>query len=237
MPMRSRGVVWRWPTSPCRPDGILAQSAVGPDWIKFGNASDKPMLGDVLVFGRKGGGHVGLYVGEGRDAYHVLGGNQDDTVSIKRIARAGCSGARRCRGGREPAGQRGGWCSSRQPARSRKRSIGDNDEQQPLHNILNVTIAVLGAGPRSSRDGLQAHRGGSARGARRAGSTRHTPLWRSRFSPSSSGGERARDGLTGLTKPQPPAASEACSPHYRPAPALVAGGRAKQRRYQEARGS
>lgn len=56
-------------------------------WSTFGNHVDVPMLGDVLVFTRQGGGHVGLYVGEDDTAYHVLGGNQSDKVSIARIAK------------------------------------------------------------------------------------------------------------------------------------------------------
>lgn len=47
--------------------------------------NDKAMLGDVLVFTRDGGGHVGLYVGEDSTHFHVLGGNQSDSVSITRI--------------------------------------------------------------------------------------------------------------------------------------------------------
>lgn len=43
--------------------------------------------GAVLVFEREGGGHVGFYVGEDATAYHVLGGNQGDAVSITRIAK------------------------------------------------------------------------------------------------------------------------------------------------------
>jgi uncharacterized protein (TIGR02594 family) len=43
--------------------------------------------GAVLVFSRSGGGHVGFYVGEDTAAYHVLGGNQGDRVSIMRIAK------------------------------------------------------------------------------------------------------------------------------------------------------
>lgn len=46
--------------------------------------------GAVLVFERPGGGHVGFYVGEDADAYHVLGGNQDDRVSIARLVKARC---------------------------------------------------------------------------------------------------------------------------------------------------
>lgn len=58
------------------------------NWAKFGVKADKPSLGDVLVFVRDGGGHVGFYVGEDDDAYHVLGGNQSDKVCITRIAKA-----------------------------------------------------------------------------------------------------------------------------------------------------
>lgn len=46
--------------------------------------------GAVLVFEREGGGHVGFYVGEDVNAYHVLGGNQGDRVCITRIAKERC---------------------------------------------------------------------------------------------------------------------------------------------------
>lgn len=65
------------------------------NWANFGVEAKVPMLGDVLVFTRQGGGHVGLYVGEDNQAYHVLGGNQGDKVSIVRIAKARLSSARR----------------------------------------------------------------------------------------------------------------------------------------------
>lgn len=54
------------------------------------------MLGDILVFKRDGGGHVGFYVAEDKDYYHVLGGNQSDSVNITRIAKYRCVGIRRC---------------------------------------------------------------------------------------------------------------------------------------------
>ena len=41
----------------------------------------------MLVFKRKGGGHVGLYVGHDASAFHVLAGNQSDRVSITRLSR------------------------------------------------------------------------------------------------------------------------------------------------------
>lgn len=55
------------------------------NWSAFGIGVPVAMLGDVLVFTRKGGGHVGLYVGESKDSYFVLGGNQGDKVCITRI--------------------------------------------------------------------------------------------------------------------------------------------------------
>lgn len=65
------------------------------NWNKFGVKVSKPMLADVLTFSRNGGGHVGIYVGEDSAAYHVLGGNQGDKVSIVRIGKARLSDARR----------------------------------------------------------------------------------------------------------------------------------------------
>lgn len=57
------------------------------NWAAFGTPSPEPSFGDVLVFKRSGGGHVGLYVAENANAYFVLGGNEGDAVSIVPIAR------------------------------------------------------------------------------------------------------------------------------------------------------
>lgn len=65
-------------------------------WKTWGNPVPvSPELGDVLVFIRPGGGHVGLYVGDDNAAYHVLGGNESDQVMIERIAKSRCVAARR----------------------------------------------------------------------------------------------------------------------------------------------
>lgn len=79
------------------------------NWAKWGNDAGQPELGDVLVFTRHGGGHVGLYVGEDdpvefaiasnlrgplETCYHVLGGNQSNEVSIKRIEKSRLYAAR-----------------------------------------------------------------------------------------------------------------------------------------------
>jgi uncharacterized protein (TIGR02594 family) len=65
------------------------------NWRRFGQMSIEAGLGDVLVFQRESGGHVGFYVGEDSTAFHVLGGNQGDAVSIIRVAKNRLLGARR----------------------------------------------------------------------------------------------------------------------------------------------
>ena len=65
------------------------------NWAKYGNKVDEPMLGDILTFKRNGGGHVGIYVGEDDRYYHVLGGNQNNSVSVSRIAKSRLHQARR----------------------------------------------------------------------------------------------------------------------------------------------
>lgn len=65
-------------------------------WGLFGQEVKQAMLGDILVFIREGGGHVGFYVGEDKDCYHVLGGNQSDMVKVSRISKARCIAVRRC---------------------------------------------------------------------------------------------------------------------------------------------
>lgn len=68
------------------------------NWATFGTDASKggPALGDILVFARGSGGHVGLYVGETADHYAVLGGNQSDQVNIALVAKSRLLAARRC---------------------------------------------------------------------------------------------------------------------------------------------
>lgn len=65
------------------------------NWTNWGTKKETAMLGDILVFSRGSGGHVGIYVGEDDKAYHVLGGNQGDAVSVVRITKVRCIGIRR----------------------------------------------------------------------------------------------------------------------------------------------
>ena len=52
-------------------------------WASAGTKLDKPAYGCVVVFTRKGGGHVGIVVGIDKNGnIMVLGGNQSNHVSI-----------------------------------------------------------------------------------------------------------------------------------------------------------
>lgn len=79
-----------WETAP-RGNALWALN-----WAHWGAEADRPMLGDVLVYKRAGGGHVGLYVGEDAEAFHTLGGNQDNEVNIRRKPRNRLVAVRRC---------------------------------------------------------------------------------------------------------------------------------------------
>jgi uncharacterized protein (TIGR02594 family) len=52
-------------------------------WLEWGYGIPGPCHGCVVVFGRQGGGHVGIVVGVAQDGrLMVLGGNQGNKVSI-----------------------------------------------------------------------------------------------------------------------------------------------------------
>lgn len=57
-------------------------------WANVGTRVLKPGVGDIVVFVRDGGGHVGLCVGYDNEAIHCLGGNQSDKVCITRISKS-----------------------------------------------------------------------------------------------------------------------------------------------------
>ena len=90
-------VVMRRASSPTSPRPIPSIPLRALSWNNFGVRVDnnEAMLGDVLTFTRQGGGHVGIYVGEDSTAFHVLGGNQGNKVSIVRIAKSRLSQVRR----------------------------------------------------------------------------------------------------------------------------------------------
>jgi uncharacterized protein (TIGR02594 family) len=55
-------------------------------WAKFG-VKCEPCPGAVMVFSRKGGGHVGFYVSEDKTYYHILGGNQSNSVNVTKVSK------------------------------------------------------------------------------------------------------------------------------------------------------
>lgn len=76
----------KWQPGIAIPDNPLGAR----QWGAFGEACT-PQQGAVLTFwrGSKSGwqGHAGFYAGEDPTAFHVLGGNQSNAVTITRIAR------------------------------------------------------------------------------------------------------------------------------------------------------
>ncbi|MCB4767962.1 TIGR02594 family protein [Ancylobacter sp. Lp-2] len=62
------------------------------NWLKFGIELKTPAYGCVAVFWHGAPsswqGHVGFLVGQDRSAWHVLGGNQSDAVTVTRLARS-----------------------------------------------------------------------------------------------------------------------------------------------------
>lgn len=70
---------------PFNPAKLLAAK----EWANWGKhiPKDQAMLGDVLVFSRDGGGHVGLYIGEDATSFCVYGANQSDSVGFTWIAK------------------------------------------------------------------------------------------------------------------------------------------------------
>lgn len=68
------------------------------NWAKWGTEvqKDRGMLGDVGVWKRTGGGHVGIIIGyDEEEHYHVLGFNQSDQCSIVRKPIGGIVAVRR----------------------------------------------------------------------------------------------------------------------------------------------
>lgn len=75
--------------------GIVTNPLWALNWQNFGVRTKEPMFGDILVFKRPTGGHVGLYVGEDNTAFHVLGGNTGNEVKVARIEKLRLYAARR----------------------------------------------------------------------------------------------------------------------------------------------
>ena len=81
---------------------IGAQYATGlraRNWMKCGKSSNKPSIGDVVVFGYGGknskSGHVAMYISEDFDSIYCLGGNQSNMVTISSYCKSDLLGYRK----------------------------------------------------------------------------------------------------------------------------------------------
>lgn len=72
-------------------------SAAAISWMQWGRsvplAQGQP--GDIAVFSRSGGNHVGFHISHDDNALRILGGNQSDEVNITTFSRARFLGLRR----------------------------------------------------------------------------------------------------------------------------------------------
>jgi uncharacterized protein (TIGR02594 family) len=60
------------------------RSGLAKSYLNWGTKLDKPVQGCIVVFTRKGGGHVGFVEGIDKNGnLYVIGGNQSDAVNIK----------------------------------------------------------------------------------------------------------------------------------------------------------
>lgn len=80
------------------PDEPMPANPLGArQWLKFGGEV-APQFGSALIFWRESPssfkGHVGFYWAEDDLHYHVLGGNQSDSVSVARMVKSRLLGAR-----------------------------------------------------------------------------------------------------------------------------------------------
>jgi uncharacterized protein (TIGR02594 family) len=58
------------------------------NWAKWGRPLRKPVVGAILAFKRRGGGHVAMFEGQTRTHYIVRGGNQSDTINVTQIPKS-----------------------------------------------------------------------------------------------------------------------------------------------------
>jgi uncharacterized protein (TIGR02594 family) len=68
---------------------LPANPYLARNWLKVGTEIQQPAPGAIVVFYRGDpngtSGHVGFYISEDSSYYHVLGGNQDNRISVARL--------------------------------------------------------------------------------------------------------------------------------------------------------
>ncbi len=84
-------------------------------WTRWGRRTSSPRPGDIVVFSRRRGGHVGIFLGFSGNRVRVIGGNQSNSVSVKSYPRRRVISYR-------TSGVRSSRPSKRRLARSRSKS-------------------------------------------------------------------------------------------------------------------
>jgi uncharacterized protein (TIGR02594 family) len=75
--------------------GKFGPKSIKPaDWLAWGRSLRVPTLGAIVVLNFSGLQHVGFYVDEDSDFVRILGGNQNDTVSVYRYPKSAVRGYR-----------------------------------------------------------------------------------------------------------------------------------------------
>lgn len=72
-------------TTPLEPQGYDLLRA--KTFESYGQSLAIPALGCIMTFTRPEGNHVGIYLGERKDAYSILGANQSDIVDIAWVSK------------------------------------------------------------------------------------------------------------------------------------------------------
>lgn len=85
------------------------RSAAARSYERWGVRLNKPAVGCIVTFSRKGGGHVGFCVGHSKTSVAVLGGNQRDSVNVTNFSKE--SSALKVTGYRWPAGEPLPWAA------------------------------------------------------------------------------------------------------------------------------
>lgn len=58
------------------------------NWRNLGEKQASPSFGSVFTMSRQGGGHTGFAVSQDKHHWHILGGNQGDSVTITKIVKS-----------------------------------------------------------------------------------------------------------------------------------------------------
>lgn len=81
-----------WVLQQCGMEGT--KSAAAKSWMKWGKALTNPIQGCIVVFTRKGGGHVAFFHSQDEKFIYTLGGNQGNRVCIAAYPKARLLGFR-----------------------------------------------------------------------------------------------------------------------------------------------